>query len=68
LPDTWDATSRDTIENRENEIVNNSEQYISVVETGIGGVKMCIAGEVDAGTKEIKQQTATPRLDYLTFP
>lgn len=49
IPDTWAATPRDTIENRENEIVNNHAQYCSIVKTGIGKAKMIIGGEVDAG-------------------
>ena len=49
IPDTWAATSRDYIENRENEVVNNYAQYCSVVKTGIGKAKMIIGGEVDAG-------------------
>ena len=49
IPDTWAATSRDSIENRENEIVNNYAQYCSIVKTGIGKTKMIIGGEVDAG-------------------
>lgn len=49
LPDQWDLTSRDFIENRESMIVNNYAQYCSVVKTGIGKAKMIIGGEVDAG-------------------
>ena len=49
IPDTWAATSRDYIENREHEVVNNYAQYCSVVKTGIGKAKMIIGGEVDAG-------------------
>ncbi|OBT49580.1 hypothetical protein VE04_09742, partial [Pseudogymnoascus sp. 24MN13] len=33
LPDTWDATSREYIEGREDQIVNNAAQYCSVVQT-----------------------------------
>jgi hypothetical protein len=51
LPGTWDETSREYIENRENEIVNNHAQYCSVVKTGIGNTVMILGGEVDAGTK-----------------
>lgn len=40
--------SRDEIENRENEVVNNKEQYCSVVRTGIGKTVLCLGGEVDA--------------------
>lgn len=48
IPDTWAATSREYIENRENEVVNNHAQYCSIVKTGIGKAKMIIGGEVDA--------------------
>ena len=50
IPDPWDETSRESIENRENVIVNNYAQYCSVVKTGIGKAKMIIGGEVDART------------------
>lgn len=49
MPSTWAETSRDYIENRENEIVNNHAQYCSVVKTGIGNTVMILGGEVDAG-------------------
>ncbi|KAG8532040.1 decapping endonuclease targeting mRNA [Bacidia gigantensis] len=48
LPDRWDPTSRDFIENRENLIVNNCAQYCSIVKTGIGKTKLILGGEVDA--------------------
>ncbi len=48
LPGTWDETSREYIENRENEIVNNHAQYCSIVKTGIGNTVMILGGEVDA--------------------
>ena len=49
IPDTWAATPREVIENRENEIVDNYAQYCSIVKTGIGKSKLIIGGEVDAG-------------------
>ncbi|OAF63003.1 Protein rai1 [Pseudogymnoascus destructans] len=48
LPDTWDATSREYIEGREEQIVNNAAQYCSVVQTGIGDTSLIIGGEIDA--------------------
>ncbi|KAI9810992.1 MAG: decapping endonuclease targeting mRNA [Pycnora praestabilis] len=48
IPNTWDATPREYIDNRDNEIVNNNAQYCSIVRTGIGKTKMVIGGEVDA--------------------
>lgn len=49
MPKPWHETSRDYIENRENEIVNNYSQYCSVVRTGIGSTTIIMGGEVDAG-------------------
>ncbi|KAH8689683.1 putative Dhp1-interacting protein Din1 [Talaromyces proteolyticus] len=48
ISDTWGATSRDKIEGRVHEVVNNKAQYCSVVRTGIGKTKLVIGGEVDA--------------------
>ncbi|KAK3196154.1 decapping endonuclease targeting mRNA [Lecanicillium sp. MT-2017a] len=48
IPSTWADTTRDYIENRENEVVNNKEQYCSIVRTGIGKPILCLGGEVDA--------------------
>lgn len=48
LPDPWDPTPREYIENREEMVVRNYAQYCSVVKTGIGKAKMIIGGEVDA--------------------
>ncbi|CAM1508299.1 Fc.00g051470.m01.CDS01 [Cosmosporella sp. VM-42] len=48
LPAPWAETSREFIENRENEIVNNNAQYCSIVRTGIGKTILCLGGEVDA--------------------
>lgn len=45
----WDQVSRETIAAREGKVVNNGSQYCSVVRTGIGGNKLVIGGEVDAG-------------------
>ncbi|KAG5943012.1 Protein rai1 [Claviceps sorghi] len=50
LPETWHETSREYIENRENQVVNNKEQYCSVVRTGISNTILCLGGEVDAST------------------
>ncbi|KAM9921641.1 hypothetical protein OXX59_006367 [Metschnikowia pulcherrima] len=47
LPKPWAETSRSVIEKRHKKVVNNYEQYISVVRTGIGKVKTLLAGEVD---------------------
>lgn len=48
LPAPWGECSRELIENRENEIVNNKSQYCSIVRTGLGKTNLCLGGEVDA--------------------
>lgn len=47
LPRPWADCSRQLIEKRNKKVVNNYEQYMSVVRTGIGKVKVLLAGEVD---------------------
>ena len=49
IPDIWDSTPREYIENREKMVVDNHAQYCSIVKTGIGSTKMILGGEVDAG-------------------
>jgi RAT1-interacting protein len=49
IPDIWDSVSREFIESRESHIVDNIQQYCSIVQTGIGGTSLIIGGEVDAG-------------------
>ncbi|SPQ21096.1 ea58651c-63cb-4e9a-b861-5e966caefd4e [Thermothielavioides terrestris] len=48
IPRPWGEVSREDIENRDQEIVNNKEQYCSVVRTGFGNTIVCLGGEVDA--------------------
>lgn len=48
LRKTWDESTREEIEGREDAVVNNAAQYCSVVRTGIGNVRMVLGGEVDA--------------------
>ncbi|KAL2273648.1 hypothetical protein FJTKL_04181 [Diaporthe vaccinii] len=48
LPAPWGETSREYIEGREREVVNNKAQYCSVVRTGLGKTVLCLGGEVDA--------------------
>ncbi|KAK8034406.1 RAI1-domain-containing protein [Apiospora rasikravindrae] len=60
LPATWAETSREYIENRENEIVSNKAQYCSVVRTGIGKSILCLGGEVDAVWDAKPQVKGTP--------
>ncbi|KAK6541631.1 decapping endonuclease targeting mRNA [Orbilia ellipsospora] len=44
----WAEASREEIENRSREIVNNKAQYCSIVKTGFGNCGLIIGGEVDA--------------------
>jgi hypothetical protein len=66
LPSPWAETSREFIENRENEIVNNKAQYCSVVRTGIGKTVMCLGGEVDASMFLLIPSNSLGRT--LTYP
>ena len=43
----WGQTTREEIEGREDEIVDNYAQYCSICRTEIGGASMVIGGEVD---------------------
>jgi RAT1-interacting protein len=56
LPDTWDNTSRDFIDTRHEHVVDNHEQYVSVVETKIGNTTLILGGEVDGSTRS-RQKT-----------
>ena len=47
IPRPWSQVSRSQIENRNKKVVNNYEQYLSVIRTGIGNVKLVLAGEID---------------------
>lgn len=49
LPVPWPEASREQIESREDEIVENYSQYCSICRTQIGSTSMLIAGEVDGG-------------------
>ena len=48
LPKSWAECSRQEIEARESNVVNNHAQYCSIVRTGIGTSSLVLAGEVDA--------------------
>ncbi|KAL6849377.1 decapping endonuclease targeting mRNA [Amphichorda felina] len=60
LPAPWGETSREFIEGRENQVVNNNEQYCSVVRTGIGKNVLCLGGEVDAIWDTKPQEKGSP--------
>jgi hypothetical protein len=47
----WGETTREEIEGREDETVDNYAQYCSICRTEIGGASMVIGGEVDGGSE-----------------
>ncbi|KAK9318041.1 RAI1 like PD-XK nuclease-domain-containing protein [Lipomyces starkeyi] len=47
IPRQWNECSRQEVESRGQKPVSNVAQYCSVVKTGLGDVRMVIAGEVD---------------------
>ena len=46
----WADATREEIEGREDDVVDNYIQYCSLVKTGMGSASMILAGEVDGGT------------------
>jgi RAT1-interacting protein len=65
LATTWGDASREDIEKREDDVVNNNAQYCSVVRTGIGSTILCLGGEVDASPSE---SSASPQLSLPDLP
>lgn len=65
LPKPWAQCSRGTIEKRAKKTVNNYEQYISVVRTGIGKVKTLLAGEVDCVWDYLPTEDDSTKNDIL---
>jgi RAT1-interacting protein len=47
LSKTWDESTRDEIEHRNELTVDNIEQYCSVVKTQLGSSSIVMGGEVD---------------------
>jgi RAT1-interacting protein len=47
LEKTWDESTRDEIERRNENVVDNIQQYCSVVKTQLGSSTLIIGGEVD---------------------
>lgn len=48
----WGETTREEIEGREDDVVDNYAQYCSICKTEIGGASMVIGGEVDGGMEQ----------------
>ncbi|KAK6462581.1 RAI1 like PD-XK nuclease-domain-containing protein [Scheffersomyces coipomensis] len=67
LPKHWSDCSRQLIERRNKKIVNNFEQYLSVIRTGIGNIKMILVGEVDGlwDYKPLVHQDGSPLDHYI---
>lgn len=63
----WDPTTRAEIEGRQDEVVNNSAQYCSVVKTGMGNVRMVLGGEVDAGMFFLVFLDSSPFYPFIIF-
>jgi RAT1-interacting protein len=47
LDKTWDESTRDEIEHRNENVVDNIQQYCSIVKTQLGSSSIIIGGEVD---------------------
>lgn len=63
LPKPWSHCSRQEIESRPKQPVNNYEQMISVVRTSIGKARMVLAGEVD-GIFDYKENGSSGNLSH----
>ncbi|KAI5806651.1 RAI1 like PD-XK nuclease-domain-containing protein [Peziza echinospora] len=48
LPEWWADCTRDQVEQRDKDIVNNEEQFCVVVKTGFNKIRAVLGGEVDA--------------------
>lgn len=68
LDKPWAEATREEIENRDSQIVDNEEQYCSIVTTGIGNTSMILAGEVDAvlGAKPHSPNDPIPWIELKT--
>lgn len=68
LPKPWAGCTRNEIESRDADIVNNNEQYCSIVRTGIGGTTLILGGEVDCilGEKPSDPDAPIPWVELKT--
>lgn len=68
LKKPWGECTREEIDTRDNEIVNNNEQYCSIVRTGIGSTSLILAGEVDCvmGNKPDNPNEPIPWVELKT--
>lgn len=66
LPKPWSYCTREEIEEeRLEKQVNNFEQFCSLVRTGVGTVKMVLAGEVDCVLNEKPCSPENPLKNYM---
>ncbi|KAI5963294.1 RAI1 [Candida pseudojiufengensis] len=65
IPDIWSNISRKYIETRHKLPVNNYEQFLSVIKTGIGNVKLILAGEIDCCWDYIPDNTSNSLSHYV---
>lgn len=68
LPKPWAECTRAEIENRDADVVNNNEQYCSIVRTGIGKSALVLGGEVDCilGEKPSNPDAPIPWIELKT--
>ena len=57
LSTPWDAAPREAIEQRVAAPVSNYEQFCSIVQTGVGDIKLVLAGEVDGVWDDIPEES-----------
>ncbi|CCG21015.1 hypothetical protein CORT_0A06290 [Candida orthopsilosis Co 90-125] len=65
IPHPWKDVSRKCIDSRHKKPVNNYEQFLSVIKTGIGPVKLVLAGEIDCCWDYIPEKTSSSLSHYV---
>ncbi|KAI5969234.1 RAI1 [Candida margitis] len=65
IPEPWKDVSRKYVESRHKKPVNNYEQFLSVIKTGIGPVKLILAGEVDCCWDFIPEKASASLSHYV---
>ncbi|KAI5957939.1 RAI1 [Candida theae] len=65
IPQPWKDVSRKYIDSRHKKPVNNYEQFLSVIKTGIGPVKLVLAGEVDCCWDYVPERTSNSLSHYV---
>ena len=65
LPYAAGEVSEELVKNRLNLRVSNSEQYCSIVDTGVGDIRLVVGGEVDAIWDEYPEDPAINHPNYV---